>query len=346
MSERQAGDAQELLPSSNRALLLFICLSLGLAWLVSLPLWVRGIDLTPSLGQGLAGSESDTTATETSAVVDSLITQLCALAMMLTPAMSAVVTLKICGVRFSRIFPLLGAGRPVKVPGFREPKRGAGAMLWRLVAALGYTLVLCMAITGIIFLATPAWPGNEHTLGHQLASTLGIPTGVLIAIQLMQVPLGAIFNALPAAGEELGWRAYLYPALTQRFGYVWAVVIGGIIWGVWHAPLIMLGYNFGIFGLPSVGLMVLACIGLGAWLSYLYGRAGSVWVPAVAHGTFNAVAGIPLLFWPAEIPFQGITASPLGLWALLILYPLAAWTVLSVRRTQQPNDLRADQQAV
>jgi membrane protease YdiL (CAAX protease family) len=55
------------------------------------------------------------------------------------------------------------------------------------------------------------------------------------------VLVGAFINVIPAIGEELGWRGWLLPK-RMPLGTVPALVLSGIIWGIWHAPLVLLRY--------------------------------------------------------------------------------------------------------
>lgn len=344
----------QALPVSGKAIGLYVALALALAWVVTLPIWLMEIDLSPTLPavKETGDPGSGPMPTEEEQFTQTLVAQACGIAMMFTPGIAAVITLLVSGVKFSRVFPLLGASRPVDVPGFGPRVAGNWPYVRRLLMGLVATLGVSLLIALVITIATPVWPANGHTLAHQSASALGIPLALFLVLQFAQIPLGAIFNALPAVGEELGWRGYLYPALTQRFGFMWAVVIGGAIWGLWHAPMIMMGYNFGLFGLPGVALMMVSCMGLGALFAYLYGASGSIWVPALAHGLFNAAAGITLLFWPAGTPFNGVIASALGVWSLVVLLPLGVALVWRVARYSGPaeksgqNDLQTSGESV
>ncbi len=66
---------------------------------------------------------------------------------------------------------------------------------------------------------------------------------------LLIYPLAAIVSATTASfaafGEEGGWRGYMMPKLMEIMGRKKALVIGGIIWGLWHAPITCIGHNFG-----------------------------------------------------------------------------------------------------
>ena len=119
---------------------------------------------------------------------------------------------------------------------------------------------------------------------------------------MVGVSLTMISMALPQAfycfGEEFGWRAYLYPKLEKLMGVPGAVIIGGIIWGVWHAPLTVEGHNFGTDyrGYPWLGviLMCIFCILIGAVLMWLTKKTGSVYPAAIAHAVNNGANLTPL----------------------------------------------------
>ena len=58
--------------------------------------------------------------------------------------------------------------------------------------------------------------------------------------------------------------------------------------------------------------MVGMCIVIGAIFGWLRLRSASVWPAALAHGSFNAAAGMGLLFSSAEAPFDPTVATILG----------------------------------
>ncbi|MCM1328769.1 MAG: CPBP family intramembrane metalloprotease [Ruminococcus sp.] len=97
-------------------------------------------------------------------------------------------------------------------------------------------------------------------------------------------------------GEELGWRGYLYPKLKEVLNRPAAYAVGGIIWGLWHAPAIIDGLNFGkeYTGYPYVGilLMCLSCVPTGVIFMWLTEKTGSAYPAAFAHGVNNNAAGM------------------------------------------------------
>lgn len=145
-----------------------------------------------------------------------------------------------------------------------------------------------------------------------------IARNVMISNLAAGILLSGILNFIPALGEELGWRGYLLPKLLERFSAVWAILINGVIWGLWHAPLIAMGHNygFGYLGYPAAGIlaMCLSSIVLGAFLSYVTIRTKSCLPAAVGHGAYNGIAAVGLIFTDGTgrvNPFVG--PMPLGI---------------------------------
>lgn len=163
------------------------------------------------------------------------------------------------------------------------------------------------------------------------------PTPVLLGATLVSaLAIAPFLNAIPAFGEELGWRGMLYPALAEHMTERSAAVVSGVVWGLWHAPAIAMGHNYGMGyeGFPVAGVltMTLLCTAMSCWLSLLRTRSGSVWPCALAHGAFNAVANVGVAFCSAGQTLLG--PSPLGLVAGIPLMALGVfcWLRLSSSR--------------
>lgn len=97
-------------------------------------------------------------------------------------------------------------------------------------------------------------------------------------------------------GEELGWRGYLFPKLKTVMNRPAAYIVSGIIWGVWHAPAIIDGLNFGknYAGYPFVGILLMCpfCIAVGIIFTWLTEKTNSVYPAAFAHAVNNNAAGL------------------------------------------------------
>jgi len=105
---------------------------------------------------------------------------------------------------------------------------------------------------------------------------------------------GVTVNALAAFGEETGWRGFLLKNLKEMHFFKAALIIG-FIWGIWHAPLILMGHNYPQHPQIGVFMMIVFCILLTPIMQYLTIKSKSVIASAIAHGTLNAVAGISIM---------------------------------------------------
>ena len=162
----------------------------------------------------------------------------------------------------------------------------------------------------------------------QLASQTP-PVPVLLGTTLVSaLAIAPFINMIPAFGEEIGWRGMLYPTLAGLMSERSAALVTGVIWGLWHAPAIAMGHNYGMGygGFPVAGIltMTLLCTAMSCWLSLLRTRSGSVWPCALAHGAFNAVANVGVVFCSAGQTLFG--PNPLGLVAGIPLMVLGVFS--------------------
>ena len=135
------------------------------------------------------------------------------------------------------------------------------------------------------------------------------------------------FNIIFAFGEEFGWRGFLQEKLTKRYPLPIALLTIGLIWGFWHAPLILLGYNYPHHPVIGVFLFTVFCVLFGIFLSWLRIRSDSIFPCALAHGAFNAYAGFGLLIAPADELFT----VPMGFPAMLAYVVITVLVCLNLR---------------
>ena len=122
------------------------------------------------------------------------------------------------------------------------------------------------------------------------------PAIVMMGITLISgLTMGASVNAIASFGEEYGWRNYLVGALRGKKFWPAALFIG-IVWGIWHFPLILMGHNYPNEPYWGVLLMVVFCVLVGIIELYFVLKTKSMIVAAVMHGTINAVSGMTIYF--------------------------------------------------
>ena len=117
---------------------------------------------------------------------------------------------------------------------------------------------------------------------------LGLPTEefnlYLFLTTLIPALIIGFFITWPSFfGEEYGWRVYLQDRLFPLLGGYKGVLILGIIWGLWHTPLILFGLVYHGQPIIGIGLMVLSDIAIGVVFSYAVLKTGSVWIAAILH---------------------------------------------------------------
>ena len=277
--------------SNKRTILLFVVLAYGFAWIIWLALWLSGIGL------------------------NSPWSQLASIVAMWMPALAVFLLGKITkqpsGIKSKLVVDL---------------KRN-----WRFyLLAIWLPAVISFLGAGLYFLVFP----SNFSLGFEyiqailqekgiLQSPISLSSLALIQI-LASLTYAPFINSLFALGEEIGWRGYLYPALRERFSLVQTHVLLGLIWSLWHLPINLQGYNYGLtyFAYPVLGIvaMFLFCFSLGILLSWLLEKTGSIWSSALFHGAINATAGFGLLF---QLPGEKVSSllifgpSPAGIIAVL-----------------------------
>ncbi len=194
--------------------------------------------------------------------------------------------------------------------GFRDsyivPKTGKKCIPYFLMAYFGPSL-LTAAGAALYFLLFPGHLDTHMGYIAGLYAAQGVPNispAMLRLTALAQIAagifLGPLLNCITCFGEEWGWRGYLLPKMLKKLPVLPVLLINGIIWGLWHMPLTILGHNYGLgyAGYPVTGIlaMCLFCTVIGTCFSYVTIRTGSCLPAVLAHGALNALAAAPSLF--------------------------------------------------
>nr|WP_122012997.1 CPBP family intramembrane glutamic endopeptidase [Maliibacterium massiliense] len=214
-------------------------------------------------------------------------------------ALAAIMLVPALGMLFTRIVTKEGFADAGLRPRFR------GHIRYYVLAWLLPPVLIALGAV-LYFICFPAQFDANMTgiLQTYAAQGVDIPAQTLRQAVLLQLVLAVfiapVLNIIPTLGEELGWRAYLLPKLCQRYTPLQASLLTGVIWGVWHAPIIAMGYNYGL-GYPGapwggIAAMVVFCVFVGALFSYWTLKAGSVYPAAIAHGALNGFASAAAAF--------------------------------------------------
>lgn len=239
------------------------------------------------------------------------------------------------GVLITRLITGEGFGNSVI-----KPRSFKNSLPWFLVAWFG-PVVLVIVGAAFYFLVFPQNfdPTMSYMIAAQQQSAAATGTDLapdtLRTMLLVQIPiavlLSPLLNIVTTFGEEWGWRGYLLPKMGTRLRIVPTLLVTGVIWGLWHAPLTIIGHNYGVgyFGWPVLGIvaMCLFCIVIGVFLSYVTIRTGSCLAAAIGHGAINGFASAGILFSATGgNPFVGpLSTGIVGGSAFIVVAAVMMW---------------------
>ena len=296
-----------------KRILIYILVTFGLTWVYCL------LVLYPIVnGESLGGVPS---------VAAQLLTAVC----MFFPAIGVAITRLLTGEGFQNAW--------------LKPNLKKKNILPYLLAWFGPG-ILTFASLGLYFLIYPGSFDSEFTYFYATLEATGAPMEtlpmsieLLMAVQTVQgFLLAPIMNFVTCFGEEWGWRGYLLPKMKEQLPTVPMLIVTGIIWGLWHAPLTIIGHNYGLdypgFPFAGIGMMCLFCIVMGIFLSWVTLKTGSC-IPAIlGHGAINGIAAIGIYFTPdGGNPFVG--PAPTGIIGMIPFILVAIAMIINLRKAEK-----------
>ncbi|MFJ2029208.1 lysostaphin resistance A-like protein [Streptosporangium sp. NPDC087985] len=282
---------------------LFLLAAFGLSWLATLPIWLTGAPL------------------------DSPMITLLGIVMMFTPTLG-VLAVRLYGRRRGEPGTTWRewAGRTGLTLGGRRGRTFALiALAWFGVPLLVVAAIALSAALGLLALDL----GGLSLFREGLAAATGgqgpamDPKVLAIVLLAAAVLIAPLINSIAAFGEEWGWRGWLLPRLMP-LGTWRALLVSGVIWGAWHAPLTLRGYNYPGLGAWAAPMFVIFCVVFGCLLGWLRLYSGSIWPAVVGHGALNASAGLILFVGDAAAPPDPAIAGITGLVGSVLLAVVAA----------------------
>ncbi len=207
------------------------------------------------------------------------------------------------------------------------------------------TFILTYLLTWLLGIGRPDWQlvSFFRTFASAGADMSTAPSPALLLSALFGVSLvvAPFFNSIFGLGEELGWRGYLLPRLLP-LGKWKAYMLIGVIWGLWHAPLVAVGFKYPDSPILGILFMMFFTTALGLYINELTLHYRSAILAGWIHGVFNAQAyGIwgALLFAGAN-PFLGGISGLVGIAVLLVLGLLAIQWFKRAEMGQPPKPER------
>jgi len=168
--------------------------------------------------------------------------------------------------------------------GWKWPQARYLAMSWYiplLYAGIAYLIVWTTGLGGF----------PNHDFLQHFAVGPRVYLSPVVATILYVIVIGileVVFGMAGALGEEIGWRGFLVPELSKTMGFTATALISGIIWAVWHFPILIWGdYNAGTpawYSLPCFTIMVVEAAFVFAWIRL---KSGSLWTATMLHASHN-----------------------------------------------------------
>lgn len=235
--------------------------------------------------------------------------QLIVAAVMWVPALATVLTIKfVTREGFAIVNFRFGSWKPYLTSGLLVP----------------ICFVFIYGLTWLLGLGQPDWELEQFLATIRSAAGTDLPPmsspallrPVLFVVTLVIAPF---INGLFGYGEELGWRGYLLPKLMV-LGKLKAYLFLGIVWGLWHLPLILIGFTYP--GQPILGTLafIALTITFGIYINELTLSHRSSILAGWVHGVFNSQKlGVWALIFPITNPLLGGFAGIVGIMVWLSL---------------------------
>ena len=159
---------------------------------------------------------------------------------------------------------------------------------------------------------------SRGAFGH-LPEHLPVPPVVIFLLALVQGVIAGFTINLPFTfGEELGWRGLLLRE-TQRWGFLKSNLFVGVVWGLWHAPIIAQGHNYPGHPVAGIFMMTLFTTALSFPMAYCRFKSRTILGPSALHGIFNPLGVLTTFFVVDANPLVGFVAGIAGIAIILLL---------------------------
>ena len=214
----------------------------------------------------------------------------------------------------------------LRSPIFKSRELGFSFKGWQywILAPLVITAISLMAY-GFAILQNPGILNTRENIIRSLEESglfLGhIGLGLTI-ISLINALLGSLASIPVFLGQELGWRAFLFPRLLKILTPLPTFIVLGIIWGSWTCIFLDPLFNGLVSPLTGCLLTILISIPLGIIYQYFYFKTRSIFVAALAHGALYQSFDTASLF--LSISEMNILAFiPVGVYGMALFWILA-----------------------
>ncbi|WP_299104505.1 type II CAAX endopeptidase family protein [uncultured Tenacibaculum sp.] len=191
--------------------------------------------------------------------------------LMIAPSLATFVTLLIKGKSFASL--------PWGLKKFSFLKRGYAVPL--LYVSIAYFFIWIFGVANFINLEKITTWSKE--LGLEGANEILVATVMIVLL----LTVGVIKNLGSTLGKEIGWRGFLIFELRKVLSFNKVVLVSGIIWAVWHYPIIHLIYGRGEHLYLHIIAFTIMIVSISVILTYYTFKSESLWPAAIYHSVHN-----------------------------------------------------------
>ncbi len=127
---------------------------------------------------------------------------------------------------------------------------------------------------------------NESTIinwAQELGLEIDNSSFVILLMLFLLATVGVVKNIGSTLGEEIGWRGFFIFELRKVLSFTGVSIVSGLIWALWHWPLIMLMYNRSGNIIFHITVFTIMIIGMSVILAYYTFKSKSLWPAALYH---------------------------------------------------------------
>ena len=222
--------------------------------------------------------------------------------------------------------------------------RFGGGRTWKYIGlALVLPIIIGLVAYGIAWMSGLAqFDPKPAGLVAQLVGDATSPLTVFLVTLALAATVGTAFGCLLTAGEEIGWRGYMLTRLIDS-GVPRPVLVSGLIWGLWHLPLILGGVLYADSPSPvlAAAIFMVSVTSFAYVLARLRLETGSIWPAIVGHASYNSIiqgafdpatrgAGAPL--W---VGMEAGILVALTVLVTAVVFSRGRWTILKVPEARE-----------
>jgi membrane protease YdiL (CAAX protease family) len=159
---------------------------------------------------------------------------------------------------------------------------------------LSYVLPLAIALVAYLIIWGAGWGGwydSEFVIQQMKDYNLSNWSDAgIIAFHILLTATYSFVLLLPSVlGEEIGWRGFLVPELAKFMSFTNVALTSGLIWSVWHWPIMFMGF-YGNDVTPLYYQLFCFTLLIVSWaviMAYLRFKTNSLWTAVIFHMSGN-----------------------------------------------------------